>query len=260
MAARMFKFRDTNKPPPTINPLDPICPCCDYQGPFKSPQFRNQQVQCPNCSSLERQRFVHLSWTKYIKQYVSENLNILHIAKDICIQPLFKKHAKSPGSYRCCELDPVKRGVLNIDITRIPPSIHSIDLIYTSHVLEHIVDDAKALSEIYRVLKPNGIAVILVPQKFTLEKTYEDATIVSPEQRLKHFGDKDHVRYYGLDFIDRLTNTGFTVDVLTPRSFTHQFPSARNIIHCTDEADEKKYNLSVNDIIYLCFKPALSTV
>lgn len=249
MKPRIFKLKDTKQKEP-INPLDPICPCCNYQGPFSCPSFRNQKVQCPKCGSLERQRFVHLAWTNHIKQYVSDEAHILHIAKDVCIQPLLKKHAKSPGSYRCCELDPVKRGILNIDITRIPDSIRDIDLIYTSHVLEHIVDDGKALSEIYRVLKPNGIAVILVPQKFSLEKTYEDPTIVTCEQRLKHFGDKDHVRYYGLDFIDRLIQTGFTVDVLAPPSFKIQFEKARQIIHL--QIDEKKYNLS-NDIIYLCF-------
>jgi hypothetical protein len=102
-------------------------------------------------------------------------------------------------------------------------------------------------------LNPNGIAIILVPQKFTLTKTYEDESIVTQEERLKHFGDKDHVRYYGLDFIERLTSAGFTVDILAPETFTLTMPQARQIIHCVQAKLEIRYLLS-NDIIYLCHK------
>ena len=249
MDNRIFKLRNASKP---VDPNDPICPCCNYQGPFSTPSFRNQKVQCPKCGSLERQRFVYLAWSNHIHEQISQNSNILHISNEKSIQTLLKRYSKPPGLYRCCELNPKKHGVLNIDITRIPDSIHSIDLIYASHILEHIVDDYKALSELYRILKPDGLAIILVPQKFTLEQTYEDNTITSPEDRLKHFGDKDHVRYYGLDFIDRLSKTGFVVDIIAPKNFTINFTQARKIIYLT--ADEKK-NILSNDIIYLCYRP-----
>jgi SAM-dependent methyltransferase len=260
MKPRIFKFgikNDKNK----IDPSAPKCSVCDYQGEFKMPSFRKQKVLCPTCNSLERQRFVYLAWNNYIKNKISSSPNILHIAKDVCIEKLFKATIKSTGSYRCCDLDPIKRGVLNIDITRIPLSIQNIDIVYASHVLEHIVDDDKAISEIYRILNPGGLAIILVPQKFSLEKTYEDPNIITPEERLKHFGDKDHVRYYGLDFIDRLVTHGFTVDIIALHSFLTQMPKARQIIKCIEPDAEKDYNLSNLDIIYLCWKlPTLITM
>ena len=261
MKPRIFKFGQKPLINTKHNPSAPHCSVCGFNGEFKMPSFRNQKVQCPSCKSLERQRFVYLAWNNHIKALITPTPNILHIARDDCIEKMFKTLSKPPGSYRCCDLDPTKRGILNIDITRIPQTIKNIDIVYASHVLEHIVDDKKAIGEIYRILNPGGLAIILVPQKFTLEKTYEDSSIIEPEDRLKHFGDKDHVRYYGLDFIDRLIETGFTVDLLAPNSFNVPMVKARQIIHCIDTDIEKKYVLSSLDIIYLCWKlPTLSTV
>jgi predicted SAM-dependent methyltransferase len=81
------------------------------------------------------------------------------------------------------------------------------------HVLEHVQDDEKAISEIYRVLKPGGYAILQVPYDETRAVTYEDAIITTPEDRRKHFGQFDHVRIYGRDFIDRFVKPGFKVEL-----------------------------------------------
>ena len=92
------------------------------------------------------------------------------------------------------------------------------------------------MSEIYRVLKKDGIGILQVPIDNNLEKTYEDSTIVSKKDRTKHFGQYDHVRVYGRDFKDRLKNIGFIV----------------NFINYTDEIENNlisKYGLIKGELI-----------
>ncbi len=99
-----------------------------------------------------------------------------------------------------------------VDITEIPFESNSYDAIICIHVLEHVENDRKAMDELYRVLKPGGWAVITVPIDFNRE-TYEDPSIIAPEERKKHFGEEQHVRFYGLDFAERLRACGFEVQL-----------------------------------------------
>jgi ubiquinone/menaquinone biosynthesis C-methylase UbiE len=97
--------------------------------------------------------------------------------------------------------------MIKVDITAIQMADHTFDAIYCSHVLEHVPDDRRAMREFCRVLKPGGWAILLVP--ITAQKTFEDPTVVDPAERLRLFGQEDHVRRYGPDYIDRLTAAGF---------------------------------------------------
>lgn len=99
--------------------------------------------------------------------------------------------------------------MIKMDISNIQYPDNSFDIIYCSHVLEHVLDDRKAMREFYRTLNTDGWAILNVP--ISGEKTFEDPSIVSPEERLKAFGQEDHVRIYGTDYIDRLRESGFTV-------------------------------------------------
>ena len=100
--------------------------------------------------------------------------------------------------------------------TKISFQDNSFDIIFCSHVLEHIPDDRLAMRELYRVLKPNGFAILQVPIKDVfngrvIEKTYEDFSITTPEGKEKAFGQNDHVRVYGRDFKERVSSVGFQV-------------------------------------------------
>jgi ubiquinone/menaquinone biosynthesis C-methylase UbiE len=85
----------------------------------------------------------------------------------------------------------------------------TFDVVICNHVLEHVPDDRKALSELYRVLKKGGWGSIQVPMKD--EITFEDLAITDPRERDRLFGQDDHVRQYGLDYLDRLREAGFEV-------------------------------------------------
>lgn len=98
------------------------------------------------------------------------------------------------------------------------------DTIICYHILEHIIDDKKAMSEIYRVLKPKGKAFIQTP--FKEGAIYEDYSITTEEARKEHFGQEDHVRVYSVNgLVKRLEDVGFKVDILT---FENSSESIRN--------------------------------
>ena len=98
------------------------------------------------------------------------------------------------------------------DITKIPEKENTFDLILCYHILEHVIEDTKAMKELYRVLKPNGTVLIQTP--FKEDEIYEDYTITSETNRLLHFGQEDHVRIYSVDGLKkRLESEGFSVSV-----------------------------------------------
>ena len=55
-------------------------------------------------------------------------------------------------------------GIFTGDITRLPFSDHAFDVVICSEVLEHIPDEAQAIREIIRVLKPGEILAVSVPR------------------------------------------------------------------------------------------------
>jgi predicted SAM-dependent methyltransferase len=133
---------------------------------------------------------------------------MLHVAPEQCFEP---KLARQLGDdYLTADLFDA-RTMVKMDVTRIEYPDESFDINYCSHVLEHVQDDRKAMGEFFRVLKDTGWAILLVP--ITVERTFEDPSIVEPEARLKAFGQEDHVRSYGPDYVDRLREAGFKVEV-----------------------------------------------
>jgi len=128
-----------------------------------------------------------------------------------------------------------------MDITDIQYVDNTFDAILCNHVLEHIPDDKKAMKELSRVLKPNGWAILQVPLDPNLDKTFEDPSVTSPEERKRVFGQKDHVRIYGKDYKDRLEEAGFDVKV-------------DNFVEELNEETVDKYGLRRDHNVYFCSK------
>ena len=137
-------------------------------------------------------------------------MKVLHFAPEGVFYNLFSSFKDI--DYWPVDLNPNMRGVRKaVDITNITFDDDSFDLIMCTHVLEHIPDDRKAMSELYRVLKPKtGVALLNVPMA-SRPQTLEKPEYNTPELRLKYYGQADHVRYYGLDYPQRLRDAGFTV-------------------------------------------------
>ena len=102
--------------------------------------------------------------------------------------------------------------MIRMDIMDIQYPDETFDVIYCSHVLEHVSDDRKAMRELHRVLRTGGWAILQVPIS-TAEVTFEDPKITRPKERERAFGQFDHVRRYGADYKDRLEDAGFSVEV-----------------------------------------------
>lgn len=188
--------------------LSRYCPVCNswVRGFNTYGHKKRRDAQCPICKALERHRFL---W-QFIKQRTTlldrSPKKMLHFAPE---QAFARKFRKFPNlDYVTADLyDP--KAMLKMDITKIEYPDESVDFFYCSHVLEHIEDDAKAISEIYRVLKKRGHAIIMVP--IMVEKTFEDPSVTDSAERERLFGQHDHVRLYGPDFKDRLITGGFEV-------------------------------------------------
>jgi SAM-dependent methyltransferase len=186
------------------------CNICGYEGAFYPAGFPSGQAirldaGCPSCGSLERQRFLKL-WVDANAAAISGR-SVLHFAPENCvrkfIEPLASKYVSADiGDHRTIDLH------LNIENIDLPDS--SFDVAICSHILEH-VDDAKALSELRRILKPGGLLLVMVPIVDAWTETYENPSVNSNKGRCLEFGQGDHVRYYGNDIGARMAKAGFDV-------------------------------------------------
>lgn len=165
----------------------------------------------PGSLSLERHRLIWL-YLKNETNFFTAAKKMLHIAPEQCFLDRFRKlqHIDYTTADLLSPLADVKA-----DVCDLPFQDNSFDVVFCNHVLEHVLDDAKAMSELYRVLKPGGLGIFQIPQEIERATTYEDFSITSPEERSKHFGQYDHVRVYGMDYFDKLRAVGFKVDAVT---------------------------------------------
>lgn len=167
-------------------------------------------ARCPSCGSLERHRFAWLYLAQRTDLFDMRPKRVLHIAPETCFAGRFAQRIGS--GYITADLRP-QFVAESIDLERIPHRDDSFDVVYCSHVLEHVPDDRRAMAEMRRVLKHDGWAMILVP--ITSEQTIEDPSITDPHERERLFGQHDHVRRYGPDFVERLEEAGLGVTVAT---------------------------------------------
>lgn len=187
------------------------CPVCGWRFRRFLPAGRvgRPNARCPRCGALERHRLLWL-YLRRSTDLFSVPGRILHIAPEPCLAGRLKslRHIHYVGA----DLSSTNVAVA-MDIQNIPLSSESCDVILCSHVLEHVADDRAALSEIQRVLRPGGWAILQVPVDETRATTFEDAAITEPALRETLFGQSDHVRIYGRDYIERLRGARFAVEV-----------------------------------------------
>jgi hypothetical protein len=187
------------------------CPVCEKHARRFRPfgvEWKREQAMCVHCGALERHRLVRLFLERKTDILTTPGKRFLHIAPEPC--EAYIRRRVGSGYVSADLLDPTVD--VRMDVTRIDYPDDSFDVIYCSHVLEHVSDDRLALREFRRVLAPTGCALFLVPM--TAPETFEDATIIDPRDRLLAFGQDDHVRRYGPDFVERLQEAGFEVQVV----------------------------------------------
>jgi SAM-dependent methyltransferase len=227
-----------------VGELDPTdvaeCPICGTVVPSFIPAGIKDMVddrRCPKCTSLERHRAVWLYFQQRTNLF-DDQLRMLHVAPEPAISPRLAELANL--DYTTADLDP-EMAMIQMDLMDIPYPDGHFDVVYASHVLEHVPDDSQAMREIHRVLSPDGWAVLLVPM-YGLA-TREDPSVTDPAERERLYGQDDHVRLYGHDgeYERRLTAAGFDV---TACVFAAEL----------DPALVRRYRLLDKEIIHYCTK------
>ena len=204
--------------------------------PYGYNKIRNN-VLSPSTYSLERHRLLWL-YLKNETSFFKAKLKVLHFAPELALMNQFKKLKNL--SYDTVDLNsPIAD--IKADICDLPFLDNSYDFILCNHVLEHVIDDDKAMRELYRVLKKNGLGIFQVPIDYNRDTTFEDFSVTNKKERNKLFGQYDHVRIYGLDFFDRLQKAGFSVERC---EYTSKLP----------KEDIIKFCLPKKEIIPICRK------
>ncbi len=213
-----------------------FCPVCQSEvrgfRTFGMPVRTN--AQCPVCYSLERHRLLWMYLRQHTDLFDGRAKRILHVAPE----PQLSRHLQSlPGvEYVSADMEKGKAMVV-ADVTQLPFGAGEFDVIFCNHVLEHVPDDRKAMAEFRRVLKPSGWAILQVPIRG--HETYEDPSVTDPKERERLFGQWDHVRIYGSDYVRRLESAGFRVKV-------EPFASTLSV------SDARRMGVDQGEEIFLC--------
>ena len=200
---------------------------------------QRNNVLSPSTLSLERHRLLWLYLQNETDFFTAtEKKNVLHFAPE---QEFYKRFKKQKNiQYTTTDLFSPLADV-KADICNLPFEDNQYDVLFCNHVLEHIPDDTKAMQELYRVLKPGGMAILQIPQDLNRATTFSDDSITDEKERAKIFGQYDHVRVYGRDYFDKLRSIGFTViEEDYTKKISHELVT--------------KYCLAPGEIIPVCFK------
>lgn len=195
-------------------------------------------TMCPVCESSDRIRLLYLFLQENTNLF-KQHLHLLHFAPEPALQTIIKQQK----NIKYLTADLFQKNVMEkIDITAIPYGSNTFDAILCNHVLEHIPDDSLAMSELYRVLKPGGWAILQVPISIILDHTFEDSSVTTEEAREAVFGQKDHVRIYGKDYPEKLRQAGFQV-----KEFNWKEEGSEPFL-------DPRLNINPEEIIFYCSK------
>jgi len=183
-----------------------FCPICESRETFA--QFgvnARPNALCVNCRSLERDRALWM----YLESRIKSGDKILHIAPE---SSLFMK-LKTIGDidYYPVDINPRYRGIRHVvDVCRLPYPDNYFDIIICCNVLEEVPNDIMALSNLKRVLKNDGQAIINSFVKWA--KSTEEIDLSIKYENIPYYGVKR--RQYGRDYIARIESVGFKTYII----------------------------------------------
>lgn len=189
-----------------------FCPVNDKR--YRTFIKKGQLLLSRYLGARERHRFIW-HYLKYETElFTKKEIQLLHISPEFC----FYEKLKNQTNITYFPVDKFEPGydyqnlTRNFDLLDENLKAEQYDFIICNHVLEHITDDKTAIKNLYKILKFGGTAIISVPILADNKPTYEDNSITTPKERKKHFGQWDHVRYYGTDISERFQEAGFEVN------------------------------------------------
>ena len=216
------------------------CPCCSgrFRAFLPGGPERRPHARCPGCGSLERHRLVWL-WLQRSTDLLRTPHRVLVVAPEAFLQEALR--SRPHLDYLSVDLDS-PLAMRRMDLTRLDLPDQSFDVVFCSHVLEHIPDDRVAMRELRRVLRPGGWALLQTPVDLERAVSDEDPAVTLPAERLRRFGQADHVRIYGRDFFDRLRAAGWEIE---------RIPFARRL----GEEETRRFGLDPDEELILGRRP-----
>ena len=166
-----------------------------------------ENYECPACGCHDRERHLLMYFKASGVLQMMKDAKILHLAPERHLQQFIR--GALPAEYIQGDLYPDRPSIEKIDLHAVPYPANYFDFVLANHVLEHVQDDAKALTEIFRVLRPGGHAILQTPYSSTLTHVFEDVGIRSNEARLQAYGQEDHNRLYGKNITEVIEKFGF---------------------------------------------------
>lgn len=173
---------------------------------------------CPYCSAHDRERHLYMFFDEINLWEKVPQSKILHFAPEKNLVEKIK--LLNPIQHIRADFYPKQENIEKIDATDIPYDNNTFDLLLCNHVLEHIPNYFKAMEEIYRVLKPNGIAILQTPYSKLLSQNLEEENINTDEQRRFFYGENDHYRVFSeKQFFEDLKKAGFNLEIIRNADF-----------------------------------------
>lgn len=205
--------------------------------PYGYGKVQRPNALSPSSHSLERHRLLWL-YLKRETDFFTRPRKLLHVAPEQCFLHRFRKMKHL--EYVTADIESPIADV-KMDVQQMPFGDAHFDVVLCNHVLEHVPDDRKAMREIKRVLKDDGLAIMQVPQRFDWDKTLEDPSITDRAERERLFGQYDHLRMYGMDYPQRLKEEGFAVQIydISKEITSEQF---------------QRFALPKGEMLYICRK------
>ena len=204
-----------------------ICPICgikEYHFLHLSNSIRiTFNSACPSCNSRSRHRGLFFLYEEILLK--QKKKRILHFAPEKFLSKIIMKH--SSHKYETTDLHMKNVDFTKEDIQKLKFKDNTYDIILNNHVLEHVSDDQKALKEIIRILKPNGVGIITIPVDWNKNKT-----II-----FDNLDNNGHFRHYGIDILNRL-NKIFS-KVFVKKLYSYQ---------------GKKYAIKKDEVAFICIK------
>ncbi len=177
--------------------------------------LQRKHALCARCGAAERQRVQWLLMHRLAEQYRFSEKILLHFAPE----PLFYEEFRKLFRQVITTDIQMPEVEVRADIRRLPFSDGSFDVVFASHVLEHISEDRQAMCEIRRILRPGGLAIIEVP-------IVSDVTVEYHCPNPHAFG---HVRAPGADYYERFRDLFRKVEKITSEDFP---PEHQPFVYC----------------------------
>ena len=215
------------------------CPLCGSHVRLFFPHgvVQRPNAVCPVCHSRDRHRLAWL-WLQTNTALGRAPMRMLHVAPE----PVVARRLQALPRLLYVSGDLVHHATVQMDVCRMPFAANSFDLVYCSHVLNMLPDDQPAMTEIFRVLCPGGLALLQVPTPVA-GRGVEAGPVSTADQRQHLFGDPDMYRRYGADELTtRLRGAGFDA---RPVHYWHSF----------SEDEQLRLGL-IDEPLHICFKPA----